>query len=1523
MSGWQLVSDVSAKAVSMVRGESAYVAAMATLMGVVMLLAVVSQGHAAELEYSWHSPDRAARVAELIPGKRIPKLTPDNLFAEWTAQKVEQWSKDHEALPDEEAYKAYSEAEPTDEELTTDFPDHISPFGRVLSGNPDPVKAARVMIRYCPFCGAQVDYWQRFPYNWAPDPYHAVTKCCGKHLYAREQDYPPDYDLRPDTTVKFAHLDGTVKEVPACTYTDKDGVEWQLFISTLFAHRRWLHVGSNLVVNYMKRFKTTADPVCAHKIAVILDEVADAYYGLPLSANNKLANGKDGQPLTRAEWEAVPRPAIFERSYLGPWNRRQPTGSVGWLNMYKEHIWAEPFARVRHHPAFKYYSQKKYGDPDALDRKIMTKLLRELKLMFESVFSQRLKSGYQDANFSDMMLLGALLQDEFLFDFAAPCQELTLYNHHYHDGMNGEGAPNYMHMLSGYYRYMQDAKGWLEFEPGFVERNPFFGPASTEWQKLHTVRGLSLEFADQHMWPFSGFSTDGAKVSANEKLPSINWPGYGVGILRVGGPGHRQEVCLSYDKVSLHSASDKLSIDCWVDGVPVIRRGGYAADKHSAVLDEDRPEIKAFRALDYPKEIVQANTNPPRWCRPYASSHLAQNAVSVNELGTSRGWRDNEGFGELITFKGGELPGELGAHFQVLDATDHDSFDRIGVEVSDFRRTLLAVEGVDGRPYVVDILKLRGGQRHALYQSAWAERAEDKLPPVTSTETNLAKALLGDKPADSVPRYGAYERVRHIEKLGSAPAMWELTWKTDYAAYAPRDPEGKPFVRPLPDDVGRVRLRLIGLQQEGDTQLLRAKGPWVASINQPLPEGKSVSGYVGFLDGCDFLIESRSVGEDRQDETLDSTFLHILEGFKEGEESVIASVERLVPVEGPTDTVALKLHLAGDYTDTVIFQPQPGTVSFSDGVETDARYALVRRDAAGEVVEVSMVRGTFLRCGRFAVQSSGDLTGTIVDLIGDLTGTRMESALIVRPDGPWPVREAMAGKQMLIRVTNPLRSDSNEAYTIQKVTELPDGLLRVDLANHAPFAAGWHQVAQLDPERPNSLKTNRPFSAGINTSWLHGLKVWFPKLGETYTFKTTDSCNGTEGAMDLELVEDVDLAAEGVKLGDWFTVYAIEPGLEVTVVAELAWRREPLRHQDRASRGTDEPTRYCLRATSAATITMPAGKGDIWCRAAEGTWQQAASVLNVGKGTATITMPENDTAGQTVWLVTNKPEWLKLQDSGPPQITKILLDGKPLEPKSVLDLGRITPPKKLLLRVRDDDNAIDMSSIAVTLDDKKIDGDDSLVQVRTVSEDPRAVTIEIDLAQALAAEPEAQPVRHTVEVSLDDFAVDQVATNLRVSYSKLIKIADNALYLSDIEAGSARVHGGLKKDTDYFGNPMKMRGVPYPKCLYAGPEYATGTAYSEIIYDLPQGPARERFCAVIGICDNYIGARPTGVIFEVQVDKDGEWETKYTSAAMYGPDEPVAIAIDITGASRLRLFCKDTGDGISADYAVWADARLE
>ena len=134
--------------------------------------------------------------------------------------------------------------------------------------------------------------------------------------------------------------------------------------------------------------------------------------------------------------------------------------------MHREAIWAEPFAVMRHHPAFKYYSRQKYGNPEALAEKITTRLLREICLLYKSSFSQRLLTNYQEANYKDLLLCAILAGDKYLIEFAGANQELTLYNHHYHDGMNGEGAQNYMAMLNSYYYpYMSNPDGWQRLDP--------------------------------------------------------------------------------------------------------------------------------------------------------------------------------------------------------------------------------------------------------------------------------------------------------------------------------------------------------------------------------------------------------------------------------------------------------------------------------------------------------------------------------------------------------------------------------------------------------------------------------------------------------------------------------------------------------------------------------------------------------------------------------------------------------------------------------------------------------------------------------------------------------------------------------------------------------------------------------------------------------------------------------------------------------------------------------------------------
>ena len=1478
------------------------------MIGTTVALTTTGLAQDAQGASAWNAADRAAKVAALIPGRGTPGFTPATLFADWTRQQVEVWSKAHPPQPPEEAYRTYAETKPTDTDLTHDFPRHISPFGRLRGAQGDSPshhltgKADKVLTTYCPLCGS---FSMKLAFDPA-NPYgHATTSCCATDLFANDEDWPPGSPLKPNSTVAFLHLDDTQVDASCTLYKDRESVEWELFIPTIFAHQRWLEQGCDRVLQYMKEFQKTANPLYVHKIAIILDQVADTYYGLPLASSHRLCNGKNGEPLTRAEWEAVPRPAIFEVSYLGPWSKRKPYSSPGWLNMMDEHIWVEPFARTRHHPAFKEVSRQLYGDPEALERKVMSKLMRELSLMFQSVFSQKLLHNYQEAIYIDLWLLGVLLQDRVLIDFAGPCQELSMYNHTYQDGMNGEGAPNYQAMPGGYYYpVLKDPKGWLQYQPDFLERNPFYWAASSEMYKSRTVRGLSLEWGDQHEHVFAThFVSDQTKVRENEKTGSRNWAGYGVGVVRVGGPGHRQEVSLAYTRASLHNAQDAMSLECWVDGVPVMRRGGYASWWASAHLQWDRPEYQALRRMDYPHAIEEADYSGfDSWSWVWAHSPLNQNGLMIDEVATGKGWGDNRGYGECITFKGGEDAGTPGSGFQVLDVLDHYSWARVDKQVTEWRRVVIGVEGPEGRPYVLDLTHLTGGRRHALCNQAWAQRAEAELPAAVGKADNLGNALFADGLPEDTPHYRNFTKVRNVERLRPDTPAYGVTWKQDYGAWGNRDPGGKPYRRPVPEDVGKVQLRFIGLDQgDSRTELLSGTGPWIGWLRQGLPNGQQVNGNVSFVDARDFLIEYRTGGTDA--EPLQSSFIHVLEGFRQGEESAVLSVRRLpaTSVQGPSrQIVALELRLSAGHSDTVIYQSHAGSVALPDGTRTDARYALIRRDADGQVMAADAARCSTLTCGEYSAAMPGDFVGTIVDVIGDITGTRRESAVVIKPDSPWPIGPGLHGRQLNIRVESALRAPCDEAYRIAKTTVLPDGLVRVDLQDYAPFAVSWHEVTELPTDRPNVIRTWRPMVDHGNGPWYGGMKLWFPERGKTYTMKAVNAVGGGYGGDYVELAEDVDLTAEGIEPGDWYVIYGVRPGLRVTVANDFTWRREPAANW----------RQFSLRATGAVTVTDPTLSNGCSYRSGGAAWQRlsAGTPLQVRAADHDVTQ-----------VIVGEPTWLDLNDAAAPKLVQLTLDEKPVEPAKAADLGWIEPPRRAAIAFRDAENPLDRASLQVNLDGQPIHDSDAVKA--TFDADLASVTITVDVALATADDRE-RPRRHTLTVTVSDRSVARHEAGVTLSYITKVPLDPAATYLSDLKPVKAFAHGGPTIDRDYRGGVATIGDNVYPKCIMVCPEPSTEGAHGEIIFELPAGVPHVLH-SDIGI-EDMAGPRGT-VVFMVQraAAPTGPWETLYTSPVVRGGTGTLTIEVDIGDTRYLRLYTTDAGDGINSDHALWGNPRLK
>ena len=59
----------------------------------------------------------------------------------------------------------------------------------------------------------------------------------------------------------------------------------------------------------------------------------------------------------------------------------------------------------------------------------------------------------------------------------------------------------------------------MQYYPEFLDDHPFYWPANNEMRKLNTVRGMQVEFGDQHEYAYvRRFSTNTDTVRKNEQL---------------------------------------------------------------------------------------------------------------------------------------------------------------------------------------------------------------------------------------------------------------------------------------------------------------------------------------------------------------------------------------------------------------------------------------------------------------------------------------------------------------------------------------------------------------------------------------------------------------------------------------------------------------------------------------------------------------------------------------------------------------------------------------------------------------------------------------------------------------------------------------------------------------------------------------------------------------------------------------------------------------------------------------------
>ena len=142
-------------------------------------------------------------------------------------------------------------------------------------------------------------------------------------------------------------------------------------------------------------------------------------------------------------------------------------------------------------------------------------------------------------------------------------------------------------------------------------------------------------------------------------------------------------------------------------------------------------------------------------------------------------------------------------------------------------------------------------------------------------------------------------------------------------------------------------------------------------------------------------------------------------------------------------------------------------------------------------------------------------------------------------------------------------------------------------------------------------------------------------------------------------------------------------------------------------------------------------------------------------------------------------------------------------------------------------------------------------------------------------------------------------------------------FVSDLPFASAtNGHGPVERDMSNGeqqpgdGRPITLNGVVYPRGL--------GThADSEVVIDL--GGSYATFVSDVGV-DDEVGGSSGSVRFLVYLD--GATTPAYDSGPMNGNSQTQQAAVDVSGATTLRLVVTDGGDGNAYDHADWAAARL-
>lgn len=443
-------------------------------------------------------------------------------------------------------------------------------------------------------------------------------------------------------------------------------------------------------------------------------------------------------------------------------------------------------------------------------------------------------------------------------------------------------------------------------------------------------------------------------------LPSVNLSGFGMALLRDGAADRARGFSVYYGRTFGHAHRDALNLELWANGVDMLPDHGY-------------PEFadQSIRRIEWTDNTVAHNT--------VVVDGTGQRQVYAP--GRPLGWADAE-------------------HVKYVDVDASEAYE----QTSTYRRSTAMIRIDDEQSYLVDVLRVVGGERHDYsFHGAEGTVTADGLSLAPQDGGTYAGADVAQPPDDADPDSSAsgFDWLINVERDTEPPAQFSLdhdivdTWDVH---------ESEP----------NLHLRATFLADFDEVALADGEPP----RNKPgNPETlRHLLGRRGSIGG----------GGD-----LRTTVAAVLEPY--ADRSMINSVTAVTPTAdvavGSDEVSVVKVELAGGRTDYVVHSLRPDVELAIDGVfgftGTFGVYSLV--DGTGRwayAFDAAKLNPKSSAPGAVSMLQADPpaFTGTVADFTSDLDRPEPEpdsrTELVVTLDDVDPVRVARELVGLEVHVDN-------------------------------------------------------------------------------------------------------------------------------------------------------------------------------------------------------------------------------------------------------------------------------------------------------------------------------------------------------------------------------------------------------------------------------------------------------------------------------------------------------------------------